>query len=219
MRKTHLEGTSWKSSRDRETARAHPPWSRPEAVMSERREEQKGPVDETAHCGQPRWAGRWESIVRVFSVLPGSGVKAFQGPEHLMVGSGESQFINCTASCTDPKKLVLETHLNKTLLESQAQWKLFKVANISKDEKLLCSFTCGGRQETKVFIVTVFCECRPQALLLEAGAWVCTQSGSVTAPGHCPMVPTSLGSWIQATGSESAHSLPWPPRTLPQPGF
>lgn len=155
--------------------------------------------------------------MRVFSVLPGSRVKAFEGPEHLMVGSGEFQLINCTASCTDPKKLVLETHLNKTLLDSQAQWKLFKVANISKDEKLLCSFTCGDRQETKVFIVTVFCECRPRALLPEAGAWVCkpTHSGSVTAPGHCPMVPTSPGSWIQASGSESAHTLPWPPQTLP----
>ena len=130
--------------------------------MSERREEQKGPVDETAHRGQPLRAGRWESLVRVFSVLPGSRVKAFEGPEHLMVGSGEFQLINCTASCTDPKKLVLETHLNKTLLDSQAQWKLFKVANISKDEKLLCSFTCGDRQETKVFNITVFCECRPR---------------------------------------------------------
>ena len=57
MRKTHLEGTSWKSSRDRETARAHPPRSRPEAEMSEWREEQKGPVDETAHRGQRRRQG------------------------------------------------------------------------------------------------------------------------------------------------------------------
>ncbi|XP_043320700.1 intercellular adhesion molecule 2-like isoform X2 [Cervus canadensis] len=73
-----------------------------------------------------------------------------------MVGSGEFQFINCTASCTDPKRLVLETALNKTLLESQAQWKLFKVYNISKDEELLCSSTCGGKQETKVFHITVF---------------------------------------------------------------
>lgn len=86
----------------------------------------------------------------------GSGEKAFEGPEHLMVGSGEFQVINCTASCTDPKKLVLETHLNKTLLESQAQWKLFRVYNISKDEQLLCSFTCAGKQETKVFNITVF---------------------------------------------------------------
>ncbi|KAM9748286.1 intercellular adhesion molecule 2-like isoform 2-T3 [Dama dama] len=73
-----------------------------------------------------------------------------------MVGSGEFQFINCTASCTDPKRLVLETALNKTVLESQAQWKLFKVYNISKDEELLCSSTCGGKQETKVFHITVF---------------------------------------------------------------
>uniref|UniRef100_A0AC11BT68 Uncharacterized protein n=1 Tax=Ovis aries TaxID=9940 RepID=A0AC11BT68_SHEEP len=102
--------------------------------------------------------GGWGMLTAFLVLLccRGSGVKAFQGPEHLMVGSGEFQLINCTASCTDPKKLVLETHLNKTLLESQAQWKLFKVANISKDEKLLCSFTCGGRQETKVFNITVF---------------------------------------------------------------
>ncbi|XP_010839454.1 PREDICTED: intercellular adhesion molecule 2-like isoform X2 [Bison bison bison] len=72
-----------------------------------------------------------------------------------MVGSGEFQVINCTASCTDPEKIVLETDLNKTLLENQAQWKLFKVYNISK-EKLLCSFFCAGKQETKVCIITVF---------------------------------------------------------------
>ena len=98
----------------------------------------------------------------MFCVLPGSGEKAFEGPEHLMVGSGEVQVINCTASCTDPKKLVLETDLNKTVLESQAQWKLFRVYNISKDEQLLCSFICAGKQETKVFNITVFCECRPR---------------------------------------------------------
>uniref|UniRef100_A0A8C6FUG3 Intercellular adhesion molecule 2 n=1 Tax=Moschus moschiferus TaxID=68415 RepID=A0A8C6FUG3_MOSMO len=86
----------------------------------------------------------------------GSGEKAFEGPEHLMVGSGEFQVINCTASCTDPTTLALETALNKTLLENQVQWKLFKVYNISKDEELLCSFTCDGRQETKVFNITVF---------------------------------------------------------------
>ena len=98
----------------------------------------------------------------MFCVLPGSGEKAFEGPEHLMVGSGEVQVINCTASCTDPKKLVLETDLNKTVLESQAQWKLFRVYNISKDEQLLCSFICAGKQETRVFNITVFCECRPR---------------------------------------------------------
>lgn len=27
--------------------------------MSEQREEQKGPIDETAHRGQPRQAGQW----------------------------------------------------------------------------------------------------------------------------------------------------------------
>lgn len=156
----------------------------------------------------------------MFSGLPGSGEEEFEvpkEPKHRMVGSGEFQVINCTASCTDPEKLVLETALHKTLLEGQARWKLFKVVNISENVELMCSFTCGGRQETKVFIVTVFCECRPWALLPEAGAWVCkpTHSGSVTAPGHCPMVPTSPGSWIQATGSESAHTLPWPPQTLP----
>ncbi|XDB61446.1 hypothetical protein AB1E18_014803 [Capra hircus] len=89
----------------------------------------------------------------------GSGEEEFEvpkEPKHRMVGSGEFQVINCTASCTDPEKLVLETALHKTLLEGQAQWKLFKVVNISENVELMCSFTCGGRQETKVFIVTVF---------------------------------------------------------------
>ena len=101
----------------------------------------------------------------MFSGLPGSGEEEFEvpkEPKHRMVGSGEFQVINCTASCTDPEKLVLETALHKTLLEGQAQWKLFKVVNISENVELMCSFTCGGRQETKVFIVTVFCECRPR---------------------------------------------------------
>ncbi|XP_070246179.1 intercellular adhesion molecule 2-like isoform X2 [Bos mutus] len=102
--------------------------------------------------------GGWGMLAAFLALLccRGSGEKAFEGPKHLMVGSGEFQVINCTASCTDPKKLVLETHLNKTLLESQAQWKLFQVYNISKDEQLLCSFTCAGKQETKVFNITVF---------------------------------------------------------------
>ncbi|CAI9163590.1 unnamed protein product [Rangifer tarandus platyrhynchus] len=102
--------------------------------------------------------GGWGALAAFLSLLccRGSGEKAFEGPEQLMVGSGEFQFINCTASCTDPKRLVLETALNKTLLESQTQWKLFKVYNISKDEELLCSSTCGGKQETKVFHIAVF---------------------------------------------------------------
>uniref|UniRef100_A0A4W2E6Y0 Intercellular adhesion molecule N-terminal domain-containing protein n=1 Tax=Bos indicus x Bos taurus TaxID=30522 RepID=A0A4W2E6Y0_BOBOX len=102
--------------------------------------------------------GGWGMLAAFLAMLccRGSNEKVFEGPEHLMVGFGEFQVINCTASCTDPKKLVLETHLNKTLLESQAQWKLFRVYNISKDEQLLCSFTCAGKQETKVFNITVF---------------------------------------------------------------
>ncbi|KAF4008615.1 hypothetical protein G4228_020386 [Cervus hanglu yarkandensis] len=102
--------------------------------------------------------GVWGMLAAFLSLLccRGSGEKAFEGPEQLMVGSGEFQFINCTAGCTDPKRIVLETALNKTLLENQAQWKLFKVYNISKDEELLCSSTCGGKQETKVFHITVF---------------------------------------------------------------
>ncbi|XP_070629878.1 intercellular adhesion molecule 2-like isoform X1 [Bos indicus] len=102
--------------------------------------------------------GGWGMLAAFLAMLccRGSNEKVFEGPEHLMVGFGEFQVINCTASCTDPKKLVLETHLNKTLLDSQAQWKLFRVYNISKDEQLLCSFTCAGKQETKVFNITVF---------------------------------------------------------------
>ncbi|XP_055431500.1 intercellular adhesion molecule 2-like isoform X1 [Bubalus kerabau] len=102
--------------------------------------------------------GGWGALTAFLVLLccQGSGEKAFEGPEHLMVGSGEVQVINCTASCTDPKKLVLETDLNKTVLESQAQWKLFRVYNISKDEQLLCSFICAGKQETRVFNITVF---------------------------------------------------------------
>ena len=179
--------------------------------MSKQGERSRGhPLIRLPIVGSPIGQGSGGVCCPMFSVLPGSGEKAFEGPEQLMVGSGEFQFINCTASCKNPKRLVLETALNKTLLESQTQWRLFKVYNISKDEELLCSSTCGGKQETKVFHITVFCECRPRALLPEAGACVCKppQSCSVTGPGHSPVAPTSLVSWIQATGSESAHTPP-----------
>ena len=83
-------------------------------------------------------------------------------PNHLLVGSGEFQVINFTASCTDPKKLVLETAPHKTFLEDQAQWKLFKVISISKNMELMCSFICGGKEGMKVFNITVFCECCPR---------------------------------------------------------
>ena len=83
-------------------------------------------------------------------------------PKHLLVGSGEFQVINLTASCMDPKKLVLETALHKTFLEGQAQWKLFKVINISENMERMCSFICDGKEEMKVFNITVFCECRPR---------------------------------------------------------
>ncbi|XP_040091745.1 intercellular adhesion molecule 2-like [Oryx dammah] len=105
--------------------------------------------------------GGWGTLAAFLALLccPGSGEEEFEvpkEPKHRMVGSGEFQVINCTASCTDPKKLVLETAPHKTLLEGQAQWKLFKVVNISENVELMCSFTYGGRQETKVFNITVF---------------------------------------------------------------
>ena len=190
--------------------------------MSKQGERSRGhPLIRLPIVGSPIGQGSRGVCCPMFSVLPGSGEKAFEGPERLMVGSGEFQFINCTASCKDPKRLVLETALNKILLEDQTQWKLFKVYNMSKDEELLCSSTCGDKQETKVFHIAVFCECRPRALLPEAGACVCKppQSCSVTGPGRSPVAPTSLGSWIQATGSESAHTHAWPNLVTPTPGL
>ncbi|XP_027830141.1 intercellular adhesion molecule 2 isoform X1 [Ovis aries] len=152
--------------------------------------------------------GGWGMLTAFLVLLccRGSGVKAFQGPEHLMVGSGEFQLINCTASCTDPKKLVLETHLNKTLLESQAQWKLFKVANISKDEKLLCSFTCGGRQETKVFNITVFYTRAPPLL----------NCFLLPTPAHFLRTPWSQGRvWAGGACLSSIPILSRPPFRFP----
>lgn len=182
--------------------------------MSEQGERSRGhPLIRLPIVGSPIGQGSGGVCCPMFSVLPGSGEKAFEGPEQLMVGSGEFQFINCTASCTDPKRIVLETALNKTLLENQAQWKLFKVYNVSKDEELLCSSTCGGKQETKVFHITVFCECRPRGPA-PRGRSLCLQTHPELLCHFSwvlPCGPTSLGSWIQATGSESAHTLTWPP--------
>ncbi|KAB0367735.1 hypothetical protein FD755_021059 [Muntiacus reevesi] len=105
--------------------------------MSEQGERSRGhPLIRLPIVGSPIGQGSGGVCCPMFSVLPGSGEKAFEGPERLMNCSGDS-----------PKQPVLE---------SQTQWKLFKVYNISKDEELLCSFTCGGKQETKVFHITVF---------------------------------------------------------------
>uniref|UniRef100_A0A8B9XBG4 Intercellular adhesion molecule N-terminal domain-containing protein n=1 Tax=Bos mutus grunniens TaxID=30521 RepID=A0A8B9XBG4_BOSMU len=105
--------------------------------------------------------GGWGTLAAFLAPLccRGSGEEQFEvpmEPKHLLVGSGEFQVINFTASCTDPKKLVLETALHKTFLEGQAQWKLFKVISISENMELMCSFICGGKEEMKVFNITVF---------------------------------------------------------------
>lgn len=142
-------------------------------------------------------------------------------PNHLLVGSGEFQVINFTASCTDPKKLVLETALHKTFLEDQAQWKLFKVISISKNMELMCSFICGGKEGMKVFNITVFCECCPRgpaprdrSLCLQThNELLCHCSWALSYGLHIP------GLLDPGTGSESAHTLPWPPRTLPATGI
>ncbi|XP_010814738.1 intercellular adhesion molecule 2 isoform X1 [Bos taurus] len=105
--------------------------------------------------------GGWGTLAAFLALLccRGSGEEQFEvpmEPNHLLVGSGEFQVINFTASCTDPKKLVLETALHKTFLEDQAQWKLFKVISISKNMELMCSFICGGKEGMKVFNITLF---------------------------------------------------------------
>ena len=170
--------------------------------MSKQGERSRGhPLIRLPIVGSPIGQGSGGVCCPMFSVLPGSGEKAFEGPERLMMGSGEFQFINCTASCKNPKRLVLETALNKTLLESQTQWKLFKVYNISKDEELLCSSTCGGKQETKVFHIAVFCECHPRALLPEPGVCVCKP----------PRAALSL-----VLGAPLCLPPPWAPGSRPQ---
>ncbi|XP_044794698.2 intercellular adhesion molecule 2 isoform X2 [Bubalus bubalis] len=105
--------------------------------------------------------GGWGMLAAFLALLccRGSGEEQFEvsmEPKHLLVGSGEFQVINLTASCMDPKKLVLETALHKTFLEGQAQWKLFKVINISENMERMCSFICDGKEEMKVFNITVF---------------------------------------------------------------
>ena len=187
--------------------------------MSKQGERSRGhPLIRLPIVGSPIGQGSRGVCCPMFSVLPGSGEKAFEGPERLMVGSGEFQFINCTASCKDPKRLVLETALNKILLEDQTQWKLFKVYNISKDEELLCSSTCGDKQETKVFHITVFCECRPRALLPEARACVCKPPRAalslVLGAPLWPPPPWAPGSRPQAQNLLTPPH-PWPLRTLP----
>lgn len=82
-----------------------------------------------------------------------------------MVESGESQLFNCTASCTDPEKLVLGDRAKHILLESQAQWKLFQVDKYLQGRRAPVQFHLRAGRRRKVFNITVFCECRPRALL------------------------------------------------------
>lgn len=110
--------------------------------------------------------------------MTGSGKEAFEKPtwtKQLVVESGRSQVINCSASCTQPENSGLETTVSKKLLKEGAQWKLYEV-NVSQDTILLCYFTCFGRQEIKRFNISVFSPPKQVLLTLQptfvtVGTW------------------------------------------------
>lgn len=122
----------------------------------------------------------WGLFMAFLALLccPGSGKEAFEKPtwtKQLVVESGRSQVINCSASCTQPENSGLETTVSKKLLKEGAQWKLYEV-NVSQDTILLCYFTCFGRQEIKRFNISVFSPPKQVLLTLQptfvtVGTW------------------------------------------------
>lgn len=139
-------------------------------------------------------------------------------PEQLLVEPGGSKLVNCSTSCAQPEAGGLETALTKSLLQSGPQWNQYLVSNISQDTVIYCYFTCFGDQKLKSLDVSVFCECRPAgpSSLGQSPCLLILQSYSVTAPGHSlwsppPWAPGVMRSRTPAMGSESAHTLHWPP--------
>lgn len=119
---------------------------------------------------------RWGLPAALLALLfcPGSGEAAFAvyaSPEQLVVKHGASSEINCSTSCPQPAISGLETTMSKLLLDSQPQWKRYRVSNISADTVVYCHFTCSGEQVLRNVSVTVFHPPEPVLLKLEP-AWV-----------------------------------------------
>lgn len=131
--------------------------------------------------------------------------------EVLTVESGMTWKVNCSTNCTEPEMGGLETSLTKNLMDEQAQWKQFLVSNVSQDIDLHCYFICSGEQQLKTLNIGTSCECCNAGPCLPRAEptsteWLLPLATVLTAS-------TSLvtRSRTQATGSESAHTLPWPP--------
>ncbi|XP_038402803.1 intercellular adhesion molecule 2 isoform X6 [Canis lupus familiaris] len=138
---------------------------------------------------------------------PGSGevFEVHTYPEQLAVKPGESQFINCSTSCSRPEAGGLETILAKTLLKSGAQWKEYLVSNISQDTIIYCYFTCFGEQRLTSLNVSVFYP-PTQVLLKLQPTWVAV-GRPFTIKCHVPAVkPLESLTLMLLRGQEVLHN-------------
>ncbi|XP_007175811.1 intercellular adhesion molecule 2 isoform X1 [Balaenoptera acutorostrata] len=162
--------------------------------------------------------GGWGLLSAFLALLccTGSGEEAFEvrmWPEQLMVESGESQVINCSTTCTQPNAGGLETTLHKTLLEEQAQWKLYEVFNISQDTDVICHFTCSGKQESRSLNVSVFYP--PKQVLLKLWPTLVAVGKSFTIQCRVPSVAPLEGLTVTLLrGSEIVYNQTFVGTTL-----
>ncbi|XP_038531931.1 intercellular adhesion molecule 2 isoform X1 [Canis lupus baileyi] len=160
---------------------------------------------ERKHLAQRHTAA--ETFAAQSSGLPGSGevFEVHTYPEQLAVKPGESQFINCSTSCSRPEAGGLETILAKTLMTSGAQWKEYMVSNISQDTIIYCYFTCFGEQRLTSLNVSVFYP-PTQVLLKLQPTWVAV-GRPFTIKCHVPAVkPLESLTLMLLRGQEVLHN-------------
>ncbi|XP_057573264.1 intercellular adhesion molecule 2 [Hippopotamus amphibius kiboko] len=154
--------------------------------------------------------GGWGLLAAFLALFccPGSVEETFEvhmWPEQLMVASGESALINCSTSCAQPDKGGLETPLHKTLLEQQAQWKLFEVFNVSQDTPVICYFICSREQRSRSANISVFHP--PKLVLLKLWPTLVATGGWFTIECRVPAVaPLESLTVTLLRGSEVVYS-------------
>lgn len=136
-----------------------------------------------------------------------------------MVESGESQLFNCTASCTDPEKLVLETELNNILLEPGSVEAVPGRQHL-QGRRAPVQFHLRRQAGDESFNITVFCEWSPTGPAPRAAAWVCKPNRQALSL----LLGTVLWSHLPGLldpghGLRICSLLPWPPRTPPATGI
>uniref|UniRef100_A0A8C0E355 Intercellular adhesion molecule 2 n=1 Tax=Balaenoptera musculus TaxID=9771 RepID=A0A8C0E355_BALMU len=107
----------------------------------------------------------------------------------------------------------LMTTLHKTLLEEQAQWKLYEVFNVSQDTDVICHFTCSGKQESRSLNISVFYP--PKQVLLKLWPTLVAVGRSFTIQCRVPSVAPLEGLTVTLLrGSEIVYNQTFVGTTL-----